>query len=421
MKPPRLNKCLFGQGSKEAMKQKIFNDPVYGFTSVPYGILFDLIEHPYFQRLRRIKQLGLTHYVYPGALHTRFHHAMGALHLMRQAIDVLRSKGVVITEAEAEGVCIAILLHDIGHGPFSHALEHTIVNIHHEDMSIYFMEILNREFNGQLDLAIQIFKNKYKKKFLHQLVSSQLDMDRMDYLNRDSYFTGVSEGVIGYDRIIKMLDVRDDRIVVEEKGIYSIEKFLIARRLMYWQVYLQKTVLSAEQMLIRALKLAKELYNTGIVLDINNSLSYFFKFPETKKNNFSKADIVHNFAQIDDVDIIYILKSFMICENKLLSFVSNCIINRRLFKIELSNKAFTSDYKRKLRQKIAKKLELDTLDADKLLLNGKETNKIYSKSNNEILILMKDGKVLPMSSVLDHEIQTKIITKHYLCYPKNIL
>jgi len=226
---------------------KIFNDPVYGFVSIPYGIIFELVEHPYFQRLRRIKQLGLTHYVYPGALHTRFHHALGALHLMTQAVEVLRSKKVDISEEEAEAVMIAILLHDIGHGPFSHTLESTLINVHHENISTLFMEQLNEEFNGKLDLTIQIFEDQYEKKFLHQLVSGQLDMDRMDYLNRDSFFTGVHEGVIGYDRIIKMLNVVDGELVVEEKGIYSIEKFLIARRLMYWQVYLHKTVLSAEQ------------------------------------------------------------------------------------------------------------------------------------------------------------------------------
>jgi len=237
-------------------KRKIFNDPVYGFVTITYDILFDLIEHPYFQRLRRIKQVSLTNYVYPGALHTRFHHALGALHLMGGAIDVLRSKDVEITEEEARAVSIAILLHDIGHGPFSHTLEHTLVNVPHEEISIRFMQRLNEIFEGKLALAIRIFKDEYPKKFLHQLISGQLDMDRMDYLNRDSFFTGVSEGVIGYDRIIKMLAVKDGKLVVEEKGIYSIEKFLIARRLMYWQVYLHKTVLAAEQMLVKMLRRA---------------------------------------------------------------------------------------------------------------------------------------------------------------------
>ncbi len=400
-------------------KQKIFNDPVYGFTSVPYGILFDLIEHPYFQRLRRIKQLGLTDYVYPGALHTRFHHAIGALHLMQQAIEVLRSKGVTISEAEAEGVCVAILLHDIGHAPFSHALEHTIVDVHHEDMSIYFMEMLNKKFNGQLDLAIQIFKNEYPKKFLYQLVSSQLDMDRMDYLNRDSYFTGVSEGVIGYDRIIKMLDVKNDQIVIEQKGIYSVEKFLVARRLMYWQVYLHKAVLSAEQMLILTLREIKRAYQSGMKLDMNESLAFLFGKSQRSNEACSKEDLVYHFAQIDDYDIINVLKKTMNCKNKVLSFLSDCLINRKLFRIELSNHAFTSDYRKNLRQRIVSSFPFN--DSNKLLIQGKETNRIYSKNNNEILVLMKHGEVLPLSSVSDYEIRTKIITKYYLCYPKNIL
>ncbi|MEM9525336.1 MAG: HD domain-containing protein, partial [Bacteroidota bacterium] len=246
------------------MKQhKILNDPVYGFISIPYGILFDLVEHPYFQRLRSIKQVSLTHYVYPGALHTRFHHALGALHLMGDAIASLRGKGVSISEAEAEAVRIAILLHDIGHGPFSHTLEHTLIEAHHEELSLLFMERLNDEFSGRLNLAIEIFTGRYEKPFLHQLVSGQLDMDRLDYLNRDSYFTGVSEGVIGYDRIIKMLNVADNRLVVEQKGIYSVERFLTSRRIMYWQVYLHKTVMSAEQMLILALKRARKLTLNG--------------------------------------------------------------------------------------------------------------------------------------------------------------
>ncbi|MFT4972034.1 MAG: HD superfamily phosphohydrolase, partial [Saprospiraceae bacterium] len=240
-------------------KRKIFNDPVYGFVTIPYPIVFDLIEHPFYQRLRRIKQLGLTHYVYPGALHTRFHHAIGACHLMTEAIEVLRGKGVEILEEEAVAASIAILLHDVGHSPFSHTLEHSLINVHHEELSLLFMEKLNQEFDGQLTLAIQIFRDGHPKRFLHQLISGQLDMDRMDYLNRDSFFTGVHEGVIGYNRIIKMLAVKDDCLVVEEKGIYSIEKFLIARRLMYWQVYLHKTVLAAEQMLVQTLARAKML------------------------------------------------------------------------------------------------------------------------------------------------------------------
>ena len=261
----------------EMNKKKIFNDPVYGFVSVPYGILFELVEHPYFQRLRRIRQLGLTDYVYPGALHTRFHHALGALHLMGQAIGVLRSKGVAISPAEEEAVSIAILLHDIGHGPISHALEHTLVNVHHELLSLFFMQVRNEQFDGRLDLAIRIFENRYAKPFLHQLISGKLDMDRKDYLNRDSYFTGVSEGVIGYDRIIEMLNVADDRLVVEQKGIYSVERFLTSRRIMYWQVYLHKTVVAAEQMLILVLQRARDLSRAGTKVWAPPSLEYFLK------------------------------------------------------------------------------------------------------------------------------------------------
>src|SRR5437868_6382764 len=272
---------------QRAKKSKIINDPIYGFVTLPGDLIADLINHPYFQRLRRIKQLGMTNLVYPGALHTRFHHAIGAMHLMTEAIDVLRSKEIEITPEEAEATTIAILLHDIGHGPFSHALEHSIAkNISHEDLSALLMEQLNKQFNGRLALAIKIFNNRYKKKFLHQLVSSQLDMDRLDYLKRDSFFTGVSEGIISSDRIIKMLNVVNDKLVVEAKGIYSIEKFLIARRLMYWQVYLHKTVLSAEKLLVNILKRAKELSSQGKDLFATPTLSLFLK------NDFTREDFL---------------------------------------------------------------------------------------------------------------------------------
>lgn len=400
---------------------KIFNDPVYGFVSVPYGILFDLIEHPYFQRLRHIKQLGLTHYVYPGALHTRFHHALGALHLMQQSIEVLRSKGIQITNAEAEAVCIAILLHDIGHGPFSHTLEHCLININHETLSILYMEEFNRIFEGKLDIAIQIFKNEYPKQFLHQLVSSQLDMDRMDYLNRDSFFTGVSEGVIGYDRIIKMLTVKNDQIVVEEKGIYSIEKFLIARRLMYWQVYLHKTVLGAEQMLIQIFKRAKYLAKNGTKFDLPERINYFlYNNITTKDLNVHKNRLIEHFSSLDDGDIFFSLKKFLFCNDKILSLLSKCIVERKLFKVELNNLPFNSDYVKAIRHKIANKY-LNQNDAQWLLIEGKETNIAYSKQKNEISILLKKGTVRPLSAISDHTIESQIITKYYLCYPKNIL
>lgn len=290
-------------------KLKIFNDPVYGFITIPYEIIFDLIEHPYFQRLRRIKQLGLTAFVYPGALHTRFHHAMGAMHIMGTAIEVLRTKGNDITEAEAKAVTIAILLHDIGHGPFSHALETSIVNdVNHEDISEILMDKLNTEFNGELSLAIAIFKNNYKKKFLHQLVSSQLDMDRLDYLKRDSFFTGVSEGVISGDRIIAMLNVVNDELVIDSKGIYSIEKFIVARRLMYWQVYLHKTVLAAENLLVNILTRAKELTLKGEVLFGSPSFLYFLKNKVSKVDFINNSKIIELFTDLDDYDIMSAIK-----------------------------------------------------------------------------------------------------------------
>ncbi len=400
-------------------KKKIFNDPVYGFISIPYGIIFDLIEHPYFQRLRRIKQVGLTHYVYPGALHTRFHHALGALHLMTEAIDVLRSKDIPISDEEARAVSIAILLHDIGHGPFSHALENTLIDVSHEYLSLMFMNELNTYFGGKLDLALRIFQDSYPKKFLHQLVSSQLDMDRMDYLNRDSFYTGVSEGVIGYDRIIKMLSVRNEELVVEEKGIYSIEKFLIARRLMYWQVYLHKTALAAEQMLIRALKRAKFLAQAGEKLPVSESLRFFLESPvQERQKDIGK--MLYQFSLLDDVDIMAALKAFMNHEDFVLSYLSKAIVNRRLFRIELKDEAFESDYEAQVRQKIGNHFQLTDEALSFLVIKGKETNMTYSKSKNEISILMKSGKVKPMSEISDHGIESKIITKYYLCYPKNI-
>ncbi|MEK7256429.1 MAG: HD domain-containing protein, partial [Bacteroidota bacterium] len=322
-------------------KKKIFNDPVYGFVSLPYDIVFDLIEHPYFQRLRRIKQVSLSGYVYPGALHTRFHHAMGALHLMSLAVEVLRSKDVDISEEEAQSVSIAILLHAIGHGPFSHTLERTLVTVPHEELSLPFMERLNEIFEGKLSLAIQIFKDQHPKKFLHQLISGQLDMDRLDYLSRDSFFTGVSEGVISYDRIIKMLAVKDGELVVEEKGIYSIEKFLIARRLMYWQVYLHKTVLVAEQMLVKTLERAKELALSGIRLDVSKSLA-FFLYQNVSREDFAAngEEMLRHFSRLDDYDILAALKNFTESEDPLLAWLSTCLLDRRLFKIELRNEPF---------------------------------------------------------------------------------
>ena len=402
-------------------KKKIFNDPVYGFVNIPYNIIFDLIEHPYFQRLRRIKQLGLTDYVYPGALHTRFHHALGAMHLMTQAIDVLRSKGTEITTKEAKAACIAILLHDIGHGPFSHVLEHTLANIHHEEISLLFMEELDRQFKGKLSLAIKIFKDEYDKPFLHQLISGQLDMDRMDYLTRDSFFTGVYEGVIGYDRIIKMLAVNDGNLVVEHKGVYSIEKFLVARRLMYWQVYLHKTVVAAEQMLVKVLERAKQLSKKETLKGVSEHLNFFLQKDAGKPlGKKDKQTLLENFSQLDDFDVYNALKSFVKSDDFLLSYMSKSILDRKLFKIEFQNKSFKGDYLEKLRQRAAKAFPINRQAAAQLIIQGQESNTVYTTSKEEILILYKDGQVLPMSEISDFGLQSKNITKYYLCYPKNI-
>ncbi|MCU0346277.1 MAG: HD domain-containing protein [Saprospiraceae bacterium] len=402
-------------------KRKIFNDPVYGFTTLPGGILLDLVDHPYFQRLRRIKQVSLTHYVYPGALHTRFHHALGALHLMTEAIEVLRSKGVDITDEECEAVSIAILLHDIGHGPFSHTLEHTLINVHHEEVSLRFMERLNEIFGGKLTLAIRIFKDEYPKQFLHQLVSGQLDMDRMDYLNRDSYFTGVAEGVIGFDRIIKMLAVHDGELAVEEKGIYSIEKFLMARRLMYWQVYLHKTVLAAEQMLIKTLQRAKQLAMQGVALDVPKSLA-FFLYRDISLEDFdaNREEMLGHFARLDDYDIATALKSFGDHDDPLLAFLANSIVNRRLFKIELKNQPFEPGYVEAVKGRVSALFaHFPEGSLDYLIMSGDQTNHAYNTAKDEIKILYKDGSVLPISQVTDFGLQTNVSRKYYLCYPKS--
>lgn len=402
---------------------KIFNDPVYGFVTVPYGIIFDLVEHPYFQRLRRIGQVGLTSYVYPGALHTRFHHALGALHLMRQAVAVLRAKGVDISDEEKEAVSIAILLHDIGHGPFSHALEHTLVDLHHEQLSLLFMQDLNEQFDGKLFLAIQIFKDQYPKRFLHQLVSGQLDMDRLDYLNRDSFFTGVSEGVIGYDRIIKMLNVKADELVVEEKGIYSIEKFLIARRIMYWQVYLHKTALAAEQMLIKTLQRAKANYDRGERFPVSKHLTFFLDKNVDTKSDDGQKELRHHFAKLDDTDILYAIKQFMSSEDPVLAFLATGLIERKLFRAELKNEPFESDYLGNIRQRIVSNFPTisQSSDLDYLLFHGSESNKAYNSGKDEIKVLAKNGIINAFSTLSEHNVSSKIIKKYFLCYPKNLI
>ncbi len=403
-------------------KLKIFNDPIYGFVSLPYEIIYDLIDHTYFQRLRRIKQLGLTNLVYPGALHTRFHHAMGAMHLMGQAIDVIRSKGHEITEEEAKGVTIAILLHDIGHGPFSHALEHSIVNnVTHEDISELFMSRLNEEFNGNLTLAINIFQNKYKKKFLHQLVSSQLDMDRLDYLNRDSFFTGVSEGVVSSDRIIKMLNVVNDQLAIEAKGIYSIEKFIIARRLMYWQVYLHKTVLSAESLLVNILKRAKDLAEKKVELFCTPALKIFL-YNKYSENDFKKSQkLLDTFAQLDDYDIMTSIKVWVNHSDIVLSALCKQLVDRKLFKVELQNQIFKEDKIKLIKQDIKKRFKLNDKEVNYFVFTGIVTNDAYRSDKIRINILFKDGSVSDIADASDQlsiDVLAKTVKKHYLCYPK---
>jgi HD superfamily phosphohydrolase len=403
-------------------KLKIFNDPIYGFVSIPYEIIYDLIDHPWFQRLRRIKQLGLTNLVYPGALHTRFHHAMGAMHLMSQAIEVLRSKNHTITEEEAKGVTIAILLHDIGHGPYSHALEHSIVNnINHEDISELLMNRLNEEFKGQLSLAIKIFQNKYKKKFLHQLVSSQLDMDRLDYLKRDSFFTGVSEGVISSDRIIKMLNVVNDELAIEAKGIYSIEKFIIARRLMYWQVYLHKTVLSAENLLVNILTRAKELAEKKTELFCTPQLRIFLYNKYSKSDFISNRSILETFARLDDYDIMTSVKVWVDHTDVVLSMLCRQLVDRELFKVELQKNPFREDKIQPIRKEIKKRLKLSDKETDYFVLTGTVANDAYRADKIRINILAKDGSISDITEASDQlniDVLAKTVKKYYLCYPK---
>lgn len=403
-------------------KRKIFNDPIYGFVSIPYPIIFDLIEHPYFQRLRRIKQLGLTNLVYPGALHTRFHHAIGAMHLMSEAIEEIRSKGHEITDEEAKAVTIAILLHDIGHGPFSHALEHSIVNnVTHEDISELFMSRLNQEFNGELTLAIKIFQNKYHKKFLYQLVSSQLDMDRLDYLKRDSFFTGVSEGVISSDRIIKMLNIVNDQLAIDAKGIYSIEKFIIARRLMYWQVYLHKTVLSAENLLVNILKRAKELAEKKEELFCTPHLQLFLYNQYSAKDFTTKPELLDAFAALDDNDIMTSVKVWTSHKDVVLSNLCNRLIHRKLLKVEMQNQPFKELKVNEIKQKVKKEYKLNDTEVDYFVFSGNVINDAYRADKISINILFKDGTVADIAKASDQlniDVLAKTVKKYYLCYPK---
>lgn len=405
-------------------KKKIINDPVYGFISIPTELVFDLLEHPYFQRLRYIKQLGMTHLVYPGALHTRFHHALGAMHLMRTAIETLVSKGHEITAEEQEAVTIAILLHDIGHGPFSHALENTIVEgISHEDVSQLLMQKLNTEFDGKLETAISIFNGTYPKRFLHELVSSQLDMDRLDYLNRDSFFTGVSEGVISSDRIIKMLNVVDDHIVVEEKGIYSVEKFLIARRLMYWQVYLHKTVVAAEFLLVKVLKRARQLVLRGETLFATPALSHFLSRHVT--TSVLKDDIhIELFTKLDDSDILAAVKVWANHPDFVLSKLCTDFVERRLFHVDITNEAPDQVLIDTLLNNAATKYGISKEDATYFVFEDTILNNAYKVDDVNIRILMKNGCIKDITTASDNanlKALTQTVKKHILCYSKDLM
>lgn len=404
-------------------KKKIFNDPVYGFISIPQELVFDVIEHPYFQRLRRIKQLGLTHVVYPGALHTRFHHVLGAMHLMSKAVQTIRRKGHEITEKEEQAVLLAILLHDIGHGPFSHALEYDIVHgVSHEEISTFFIERLSDELEGELDLTLEIFRGSYPKKFLHQLVSSQLDMDRLDYLNRDSFYTGVSEGVVGSDRIIEMLNVEDGELVLEEKGIYSIEKFIVARRLMYWQVYLHKTVVAAEFMLIHALRRAKELVQQGEVVFASPALNFFLTKNITKADFEKDPNVLEQFARLDDFDILGAIKVWQDHPDKVLSELSKRLIDRKLFKITIDKKPFTSAEIAKVREKVKKDFKLSDAELPYYVYSDKLSNSAYTEQRENINLMMKDGSIVDVTKASDNlniSALSNPVEKYFLCFPVN--
>lgn len=402
-------------------KHKIINDPIYGFISIKTALIFDLIEHPYFQRLRYIKQVGMTHLVYPGALHTRFHHALGAMHLMQLALEHLQNKGHVISNEEAEAACIAILLHDIGHGPFSHALEHSIVKgISHEKISHLFMASLNKEFGGKLDLALKIFNNQYPRKFLFQLISGQLDLDRLDYLNRDSFFSGVTEGMVSSDRIIKLLNVKDDNLVVEEKGIYSIEKFLIARRLMYWQVYLHKTVIAAEQLLVKILKRARELAKENIELFASPALQHFL-YNDISDDFTEDSEHLSFFALLDDHDIMSSVKVWQNHSDFILSTLCKNLIKRNLYKVEITNDLPNSELIEEKKEKIIKEYKIAEKDISYFIFTDSINNMAYKIGSGSINILRKNGNLEDITSVSDNsslEALSKGVTKNFLCYVK---
>ena len=404
---------------KTPNKLKILNDPIYGFIQIPNSLIFDVIEHPYFQRLRRISQMGFSSLVYPGANHTRFHHALGCIHLMQKAVRVLRIKQIEISNEEENALCIAILLHDIGHGAFSHALENSITNgISHEEISLKFMKKLNDDFDGKLNLAIEIFEGNYHRKFLYQLISSQLDIDRLDYLKRDSFYTGVTEGNISSDRLIVMMNVKDDELVIEQKGIYSVEKFLIARRLMYWQVYLHKTGLVAENMLVNVLLRAKELVGKGKELFASTSLKYFMN-NQIDQDNFTD-ETLEMFSKLDDYDVLSAIKEWTNHDDKVLSLLSQMIVDRKLLRVEIQKDAFDISQINKIISKFSKKLNLSEEETKYFVFSQEIKNQAYN-SEEPVFILNKKGKLKDIAKASDQfniQALTKPVIKHFICYPK---
>ena len=405
---------------KKPNKRKIINDPVFGFINIPNDFLYDIIQHPYFQRMNRIKQLGLTSTVYPGAQHTRLQHSLGAMYLMGEAIAQLRQVGNEITPSEAEGALACILLHDIGHGPFSHTMEHSVVSgISHEEISLLMMQKINLEMDGKLEIALQIFTNRYPKKFLHQLVSGQLDMDRMDYLSRDSFFSGVSEGIIGSARIIKMLNIHNDQLVVEAKGIYSIEKFLVARRLMYWQVYLHKTAVAAEKMLMNILKRAKELAGNNIELFASPALHYFLYNEINKQIFLTNQTSLDHFAMLDDSDLICAIKVWSTHTDIVLSTLCKAFTNRRLFKVEISTETINESIRQQYLKQYREHFGVSTSEAEYFMGDETVSTDTYSPEDDNINILFKDGTIKDIadaSDMLNISVLTKKVEKHFFCY-----
>ena len=426
--PARLKTCTIFTLQVKLLtlstKNKIINDPIYGFITVKDPLIYELIDHPYFQRLRRISQLGLTYLVYPGAYHTRFHHAIGAMHLMGRAIYTLRQKGHEITPEEERGVLIAILLHDVGHGPFSHALEHTLIpGVSHEALSLKIMEELDQEFDGALTLAIDIFTNNHPKAFLHQLISSQLDMDRLDYLRRDSFYSGVTEGSVNSERLLTMLNVKDDQLVVDSKGIYSVEKFLVARRLMYWQVYMHKTVLSAEFMLVNILKRAKYLANQGVELTGTQALKHFLHADYTWNDFEENPAILKKFLELDDFDVMSGIKDWANHNDLILSDLSGRIINRNLLKIRLQETPFEEEMAEKMAEGIRNQYGFTHGEERYMLIVDKVKNHAYNNKKGHINLLYKDGHTSDISTAADQmtiNALSEPVERHFICFPREL-